>query len=140
MPKVYRAMRADPQDPTKPEIAATARALGVRASDIPVDLHGNVSPHTGGMSVSPTWRDLPGFRIPRRLRPFCNKAAGPDDNHCWTIGSGTFQASALTADLDLRPDPLKSTHGFVEPSRRMSMATYGQALADTQGEWSVDET
>ncbi len=133
-------MRANADDPSTPEVAATGRALGVRASDIPVDQNGDVSPQTGGMSVSPTWRDLPGFRIPMRLRPLCNKAAGPDDNYCWRMGDGPFQAGSVTRDLDLRPDAKNALHGIVEPSRAMTKAQYDQALTDTQSQWEIDET
>lgn len=132
-------MRGDSQIAAQPEVAATGRALGVRPSDIPVDQAGNVNPQTGGMSVSPTWRELPGFRIPKRLRPLCNKAAGPDDNHCWTMGNGLFQASTFTADLNLRPDPQNSAHGFIEPSQKMNIVNYAQSLANTLGAWRKDE-
>ena len=139
MPLVYRAMRADPRDSSKPEVAASGRALGVRPTDIPIDGNGDVAPGTGGMSVSPTWRDLPGFRIPRRLRPLCNKAAGPNDNYCWMMGDGPFQAAAVTSNLDLRPDPRRGSHGFVEPARTMSHGDYEEALADTRNQWTIDE-
>lgn len=139
MPLVYRAMRADPEDSSKPELAASGRALGVRPADIPVDGNGDVAPGTGGMSVSPTWRDLPGFRIPMRLRATCNKAAGPNDNYCWRMGDGPFQAAAVTSELNLRPDPQRDTHGFIEPARIMSHGEYEKSLADTQDQWTIDE-
>ena len=56
------------------------------------------------------------------------------------MGDGPFQANAISSDLDLRTDPQKAAHGFVEPSRTMSKADYDQALADTQDQWSMDES
>jgi len=56
------------------------------------------------------------------------------------MGDGPFQASAISSDLDLRPDPHKAAHGFVEPARTMKKAGYDQALADTQDQWSIDES
>jgi len=55
------------------------------------------------------------------------------------MGDGPFQAAAVTSELDLRPDPHKPAHGFVEPARTMSRDDYEQALADTQDRWTIDE-
>lgn len=143
MPTVYRAMLADGD---KPRVGTDGKTLGVRVPpnprvDLPVDPDGSVHPQTGGMSVSPAWRQLPFFLIPRRLR--ANGAAGAtgrNDLICWRLGEGPFDAGELTPDLSLRPDPQRPTaHGFVEPGQAMSVSDYQQGLAATREQWVQDE-
>src|SRR5262245_5119252 len=87
-----------------PKIGPTARALGVRVPrDIPV-ADGLVSPGTGGMSVAPSWRELPPWRIPRRLNHLAPGAAGNDTDACWRMGEGPFEAGVVADRLVLRPD------------------------------------
>lgn len=146
MPRIYRAMK---QDAGRPMLGASGSTLGVRTPggagrpDIEPDEEGHVWPATGGMSVSPSLRDLlarlPARMIPQRLRHLAPKAAGSNHVLVWRMGEGPFVAAPLTDRLALRPDPEDSSHGFVEPGRRMSLEAYAGAVAATRDEWVVDE-
>jgi hypothetical protein len=46
---------------------------------------------------------------------------------------------ALSEQLQLRLDPQRSNHGFVEPGTTMKLEDYQEALAATRDEWSIDE-
>lgn len=120
-----------------PEVGDSARSLGVR---VPGDIAapgGQVRPGTGGMSVAPSWRDLPPHRIPKRLAHLVPDAAGRGDLACWCSGDGPFLDSPLTALLHLRSD--RSNHGLVEPSGTMTLEAYRAALASTRESWRIDE-
>ena len=135
MPRVVRAMKCDGQYPL---VAASKNALGAvigggRNDDLPGDPNALVRPKSGGMSVSPTWRDLPGHRIPRRLRAICPKATGNDLMDCWQLGDGPLMDGPVATILFLRTDQL--THGVVEPSREMPAYEYQAALAATRENW-----
>ena len=135
MPLIYRAMT---REGDKPRIGPSARTLGVRPSvDITPDENGLVIPQTGGMSVAPSWRELPSHRIPLRLRPIAHDAAGRDDDACWCMGSGDFTDSPLTDSLDFRRD--QNDHGIVEPSHTMELNDFQVALASTRDLWEIDE-
>jgi hypothetical protein len=41
----------------------------------------------------------------------------------------------LGPDLQYRPEAARAGHGFVEPSRSMTLAEYQRALAQTQQCW-----
>ena len=89
------------------------------------------------MSVVPTWRDLPSYRIPRRLRALVPDAAGKDEDVIWRLGEGPFAPGAITAELSLRPD--RTTHGLIEPAGAMTLDQYRAALAATRDSWQIDE-
>ena len=139
MPKIFRTMLADG---TKPKVGSESNELGVRTPpnphpDILVDEERNVHPETGGMSVAPAWRDLPWHLIPRRLHP---RARGKNALVCWRLGDGEFASSVVTGDLKFRTDPSDPRkHGFVEPSRVMTIEEYREALAGTRDDWIQDE-
>ncbi len=143
MPLVYRAMT---RDGDKPKVGASARCLGVRVADekqpnkkadVTVDDNGMVRPNTGGMSVAPSWRELPLSRIPSRLRDKKPHARGSNRDACWRMGEGTFEAGPVGEKLILRPDSYK--HGLIEPSEAMLLDDFQVALAATQDHWSIDE-
>ena len=141
MPLIYRAMIVDGDG--RPKVAPTSRGLGVRVPpaakpDITPDAAGLVKPGTGGMSVSPNWRDLPYWLIPARLSHLVYGAIGRDDAACFRMGDGPFASGPVTVGLDLRVDG--PTHGLVEPASETAVADYQQALADTRDEWTVDES
>ena len=137
MPRIYRGMK---QDQGKPAIAPTATTLGVRVpTDIEADANGLVHAETGGMSVSPTLLDLRKHRVPGRLQTIYPAASGNDDLYVWSLGSGEFVGGAVTEQLRLRLDPIKATHGFVEPSGTMPLKQYQDALQATQDDWILDE-
>ena len=140
MPKIYRVMKKDGE---RPMIGSSATTLGVRVpADIRPDASGDVHPGTGGMSVSPSLRSLrslPARLIPTRLRQIIPGAAGSNSLFVWSMGERPFASGAVTDQLDLRPDPNNSNHGFVEPGSVMELEVYEKALAATQGTWRIDE-
>jgi hypothetical protein len=107
--------------------------------DIPIDSEDNVVPGTGGMSVAPSWRNLPEIRIPTRLR---DKgvlfARGKDADACWKLGEGAFEAGAIADGLVLRPD--RPDHGIVEPMHTEPLPQYISDLVATRDMWEIDES
>ena len=135
MPLIFRAMTVDGG---RPRVGPSARMLGVRVpDDISPDATGVVRPGTGGMSVAPAWRDLPAHRIPARLRHLAPDARGKNEDACWRMGQGPFQAGPLSPDLHLLPD--RPGHGVVEPARSMGLDEFQRALAATRDEWEIEE-
>ncbi len=139
---IYRVMTN--QD-GRPKIGPTRRTLGVKARpgdeseevDIPTDWHGIVRSNTGGMSVAPSWRDLPRHRIPARLRCLLPSACGKNEDACWRMGQGPFQHASVASGLCLRVT--SRIHGLVEPAMAVSLDQYQSDLAATQNEWVIDE-
>lgn len=105
----------------------SSRGLGARPSvDVPAQVSTDVVlPGQGGVSVSPfDPGNLPAHRRPRGL-------GGRGDDPVWSIDAGD-----LGPDLDYRPDPDDpSRHGFIEPSRPMTLQEYQDALAATRQRW-----
>jgi hypothetical protein len=89
------------------------------------------------MSVAPAWRDLPPWRIPRRLVALAADASGKDDDVCWCMGEGPFEAGIVEQGLVLRPD--RPSHGLVEPAEPMQVDEYQARLAATRQLWRIDE-
>ena len=145
MPLIFRAVLRDDHD-GKPVVGAAGTKLGARLppdprADIPVKMEGSVESKKGGMSVTPRWRDLPGHRVPKRLKSIFPAATGSNSLHLWKMGDGDFLDSPVTTELNLRLDPKKpTTHGFVEPAFKMSAADYQAAIAATRDAWVIDET
>lgn len=136
MPTIYRSMRSDG---AYPQCGAAKTMLGVKiGDDIQSDADGMVHPRRGGMSVAPTWRDLPAHRIPRRLRERCPKAAGNDSVCCWRMGEGQFADGIIGIDLAIRVD--RPTHGVIEPARKFSAEVFQTALENTRTAWRIDES
>lgn len=138
MPLIYRAMQASESGP---ETGSSKKMLGAKAGtergdDIAPTPDGRVFPETGGMSVAPSWRDLPAYRIPRRLKHLFPAATGKNEMECWCMGIGPFEDAAVSTDLNLRVD--SGSHGVVEPSREMPLPTYQDALAQTQNQWIIE--
>jgi hypothetical protein len=137
MPKVYRVMQ---EENGKPMLGESATTLGARVpGDIRPDAARRVRPGIGGMSVSPSLRDLPIHRIPRRLQHLVPDAQGKDSNFVWIMGEGAFTASPVAGGLQLRLDPKNRRHGFVEPDAEMHLDDYSSALRATRSMWSIDE-
>ncbi len=138
MPKIYRAMKRD--EDGLPLVGRTCEGLGVvpgdpPMGDIPVDDDGNVAPNTGGLSVAPSWRNLPPGRIPRRLRPVFGRARGSNRYCGWVIGDGEFEDGAIDAGLFFRRD--KPTHGVVEPEQTTTFDDFQTCIAATREQWQV---
>lgn len=145
MPKIFRAMTADGDG--KPKVAQTARSLGVRVpDDIFLKDNGLIDTSCGGMSVAPTWQDLPTHRIPRRLNDKLARrekdARGSDADSCWRMGTGPFARSSISEQLILIVDEMTEggdPHGNVASHQECDIETYRTALANTQDDWAVDE-
>src|SRR5260370_38293414 len=137
MPKIYRSMK---EKDGKPLVGTSASSLGARVpTDIRPDAAGYVRPGTGGMSVAPSLRDLPARLVPSRLRHLVPGAAGNDDLSIWARGKGHFARRAISEQLQLRLDPKRSNHGFVEPRAAMKLDDYQEALAARRVQWSISE-
>jgi len=136
MARIFRAMTVDNG---RPMVGPSPRALGVRVpDDIAFDKDEMVRPATGGMSVAPTWRQLPSHRIPRRLRlNGAPDARGKDEDACWRMGDGAFVSGALIGQSRLAVD--RPSHGVVEPFAVMTHTMCVQELVGTQSIWVVDE-
>jgi hypothetical protein len=102
--------------------------LGVRPGiDILVDPDGTVTGGAGGISVAPdSPASLPGHRRPP-------EHGGTGKDPVWEIRSVD-----LEEDLAYREDPLRpGVHGFIEPSRRMTVGEYERALLATRAAWRL---
>lgn len=126
MPRLYRGMKADPNG--LPAIGPSARTLGVRPGiDVPaVRPSDSVSPGQDGLSVTP---DDP-MQLPLIRRPAAFGGTGRDP--VWMIDEAD-----LGTDLVYRSDPNRAAHGFIEPSRMMTLDEYQRALAATQPRWGI---
>lgn len=136
MPRVFRVMKKS--DDGLPVVEQSAGGLGVRpGNDVDVDDQHNVVVNGKGMSVSPSWRDIPRFRIPKRLHEKFPGARGSDHCFCFRMGEGPFQESEFAPGLDLVPD--SPTHGCIAPRQYVSLGQYVSDLADTRPNWQEDE-
>jgi hypothetical protein len=131
---IYRSMT---REGDRPRIGPTARSLGARVPGDIAARDGRVWPGTGGMSVAPAWRDLPPWRIPRRLIHLAPDAAGNHEDACWRMGEGPFEIGRVAEGLALRPD--RPGHGTVEPSEATTVDRYQADLATTRDLWHIDE-
>ena len=141
MPKIYRAMRK--ADDGKPSVEATGKGLGARGEpvngvvDINLDAESKVILNGKGMSVAPSWRDLPFFLIPKRLKEKFPGARGSSALYCFTLGEGPFTNGPVAKGLDLKIDAPK--HGVVVPRVSVALDQYQTDLAKTRDRWIVDE-
>lgn len=138
-PKVFRAMQ---ESGGAPVVGRSRRSLGVVVApapegDIEADASGNVHPKTGGMSVAPTYADLPIWRVPKRLASKIRGAKGSNADKIWSFGIGAFRDGRFDPGLVLRVD--RPGHGNVEPDASCSLEQYERNLAATQSAWKVDE-
>ena len=118
---LYRSMKID--EDGLPAIGPTN--LGFRPGlDVVTDPDGLVHPGEGGVSVTPhDPSDLPQHRQPRSW-------GGTGRHPVWRT-----LASTLPGSLTYRPDPTKSTHGFLEPNKAMPVIEYGEAIKSTRELW-----
>lgn len=131
MPLVFRAMKRDTDG--LPTVAPAASALGVRpGTDIDVDPQGHVVVNKKGMSVSPSWREMSIFRIPKRLG-----GQGSNTTYCFKMGTGPFQQGSLAPGLELVPDG--QSHGVVRPEKSVPLREFEADLGATRAGWQIDE-
>ena len=139
MPRVYRSMKKDADG--RPCVEPSAVGLGVRTTgakvDVDVDASGDVLANSKGMSVAPRWRDLPFFRIPRRLKDRFRDASGANEPACFAHGEGDFAYGPIAGGLELNPD--SATHGVIAPLQSMPLDDYEKLLEDTRDGWFIDE-
>ena len=67
--------------------------------------------------------NLPPLRRPRSL-------GGTGNDPVWWI-----ESDGLGPELAFRQD--NKVHGLIEPARTMTLAEFGQALADTRERWAI---
>lgn len=135
MAQVFRSMLKEDE---RPKIGNDDNMLGVRVpphvrADIFPDLHGQVPPNAGGLSVNKDWRKMLLNHIPTRFNNIVAGARGGDRKAIWTSGSGDFVDGRFSPGLQLRVDG--ANHGLVEPEIVMDMATYQDYLAATGDSW-----
>ena len=121
---LYRSMSAIGDQPA---IGPSARMLGIRPGiDIARD-NDDVSPTTGGLSVSPdSPRNLPPIR-----RPPVFGGTGRDPVFA-------IDESDLGPELVYRADPKHpKTHGFIEPVQVVTVEQFQRLLATTQPHWRL---
>ena len=141
MPKIYRSMRK--ADDGKPIVDATGKGLGVRGEpvngviDVDIGQRGEVILNGKGMSVAPSWRDLPIFIISKRLKDKVPGARGAPGLYCFTLREGPFTDGPVADGLDLKIDAPK--HGLVVRRVAISLDQYQRDLANTRELWIVDE-
>jgi hypothetical protein len=136
MPLVYRAMKKDEDD--WPTVEQSASGLGVRTgADVDVDPQNNVIANGKGMSVAPSWRDIPLLRIPKRLRDKVRGARGSNNTFCFRSGTGPFQPGGFAPGLELVPD--SPSHGCIAPTQTVPLSQYQNDLAATRSDWHIDE-
>jgi hypothetical protein len=105
--------------------------------DVDLNQDGKVILNSKGMSVAPSWRDLPYFLISKRLKTQFPAARGPTDRSCFTTGEGLFAEGTVADWLDLKIDTPK--HGVVAPRLSVSLDQYQADLANTRDYWTIDE-
>ncbi len=140
-PRVYRAMKRNPEDNLPVVGSASSSELGARPGvDISVDVDKNVVLDASGMSVAPAWRQIEFTRIPRRLRHIVPGAAGANSTSCFTMGAGPFRQGGIAHGLELIPDQgLEPTHGVIAPVGVVPLAEYQADLQNTRAAWRIDE-
>jgi hypothetical protein len=124
MAQLFRGMMENPH--SLPYLGESARALGVRPGiDVPAVHDAElVHPGDGGLSVSPgDPLSLPPYRRPPELH-------GVGRDPVWVLDTRD-----LGPALAFRPDGRNPGHGFIEPTRPMSLAEFRQALESTQSRW-----
>ncbi len=129
---VFRAMKRDADG--FPTVAPSASALGVRLGvDVDIDAQNQVIVNEKGMSVSPSWRSLSVFRIPKRLG-----GQGSNNTHCFKMGAGVFEQAVIAERLELIPD--SDVHGVIRAIQSVPLTQYEVDLGATRTRWMIEET
>lgn len=133
VPRMFRVMQKD--EDGKPTVGQGSGHLGVRPNDIDTDDQGNAVSNDKGMSVSPAWRVINIFFVPKRLG---TGGRGSNNRHCFRRGTAAFQQGQCGQGLELLPD--SPTHGVVRPVQLVPLADFLRDLANTREEWEIDES
>lgn len=141
MPRIVRPMKKDTDD--LPRVDSRGTCLGVRISgpyaDVQFDASGNVKANKLGMSVSETWRTLPGHLIPDDLDDGKNDASGKG-MAVFVHGTGPFTEGVIASGLEMCFKVGKVTAGHVCPEAVVSLKQYQSDLAATRGDWVIDDS
>ena len=143
MPSIYRAMKQ--ADDGQPEVGSDSKQLGVRIApnpnaDIDLDEKGAVILNGKGMSVADNWRRMLPHLIPKRLKLIFSVAAGSNRLACFRFGQGPFSPGPLNSRLSLVLKEHDAHGGNVVPAQAVSERQFQVDLAETRGDWAIDET
>ncbi len=143
MPAMFRTMKR--ANDGLPVVGSNAKELGVRVppsthADIDLDTNDCVVLNGKGLSVASNWRELLPHLIPRRLKPLCPDASGPNTLACFKMGTGVFAVGAVNNDLSLVLKPGNSQAGNIVPKQSVHRDQFQALLAATRNEWTIDET
>lgn len=125
-----------------PVIGAKRDHLGVYPGEITKNVDGTVDTSNGGMSVNSVVKRLPLSKLPARLQDF----AGVNEKYTGAFNPKTelyalegveYASVPISAELNLVPQ--KRSHGVIEPSRRMLLTDYEDALAATRERWVASD-
>jgi hypothetical protein len=142
--RIVRPMIKDQKD-NLPLVGTKSKCLGVRESgphaDVDIDASGNVIANRKGMSVSDSWRVLPGHLIPEHLDNGHNGASGKNMAVFFHgQGTGAFAEGPIAPGLELCFKNGTSTAGNVCPVVDVLVAQYQSDLVATRADWVVDES
>lgn len=117
---VWRVMAQ--MDEGGPKVGTGMTALGVRVRDLHPRISGLVDPQEGGVSVSPEGEE----HLPETARTVLDNGKGI---------VFVLDTDDLPYQLDYRPDPGNTSHGFIEPASPMKYEIYQRAVQETSDLW-----
>lgn len=134
---LYRGMKPDPSDRSRPMCGACANSLGARIKHEPgpalkfydiIAREGRVEPGTGGMSVvAEEFDGLPGHRLPKKF-------GGESEDHELFM----LVPSSLPSSLQARADRIKNpAHRSIEPALVTTAVDYLRSLHGTKVLWVI---
>ena len=142
IPKVYRAMKVDSADGLPVVGTTNSSQLGIREGEVTLE-SGIIVTDGKGMSVAPSWRELDGKRIPKRLRNLVPAATGANNTACFMLGEQGFHRAEMAVGLELVPDEVERgpiIHGVIAPLAPVSFDQYLNDLVQTRAAWQIDES
>jgi len=126
-----------------PLVGSRSKCLGVRESgpyaDIDVDSSEIVAVNRKGLSVSESWRSLPGHLIPEHLDDGHNGASGKN-MAVFVHGTGGFVEGQVAVGLELCFKIGTASAGNLCPVVAVPVTQYQLDLATTRADWVIDES